>query len=93
MFSHEDEDISRDPDRGQDRANDRKREKLEIPSYKYSEVWRQPLLLGKQKYFQITCPFHSFPCDITVGLLMTRLPLLISHQGLAATHAEGNLSS
>lgn len=51
IFSLEDEGVIRDPDHGQDRANDRKREKLETLSFKYSEVWRQPLLLGKQKYF------------------------------------------
>lgn len=51
IFSHEDEGFIRDPDHGQDRANDSKREKLETLSFKYSEVWRQPLLLGKQKYF------------------------------------------
>lgn len=51
MFSHEDEDVIKDPDHGQDGANDRKREKLLTLSYKYSEARRQPLLAGKQKYF------------------------------------------
>lgn len=51
MFSYEDEDVIRDSDHGQDGANVRKREKLQTQSYKYSEARRQPLLIGKQKYF------------------------------------------
>lgn len=50
MFSHEDKNV-RDPDHGHDRVNDKKRKKSETLPCEFSKVWRQPLLLGKQKYF------------------------------------------